>query len=72
MDRCEYLKDTQVCKRLGVSRPTIWNWVAAGNFPKPVKLSERATRWRLSDLEKWEADRSSVWTAPTDSEKEQP
>lgn len=29
---------------------TWWAWVASGKAPKPIKLSERVTVWRLSDI----------------------
>ncbi len=37
-----------VIKRLyGVSSATIWRGVKQGNIPKPNKLSERCTAWRV-------------------------
>ena len=54
-----YLKDTEVANRYRISRPTIWRWVKNGTFPKPVRLGEGSTRWRLADLEKWEQVRKS-------------
>lgn len=53
-----YLQDAQVAARYGVSRATIWRW-ANGNpdFPKSILLSAGCTRWRLEDLEAWEAKR---------------
>ena len=50
-----YLSVDQVAARLGVSRDTIWRWKRNGSFPKAMKLSGRTTRWRLSDIEAWEA-----------------
>jgi predicted DNA-binding transcriptional regulator AlpA len=50
-----YLKDTQLAERFGVDRVTIWKWVKRGGFPKPVKLSPGCTRWRMADIEAWEA-----------------
>jgi prophage regulatory protein len=35
------------------SRATIWRKVQTGDFPRPVKLSERITAWRTSDIRKW-------------------
>jgi prophage regulatory protein len=32
---------------------TLWRWVNAGTFPKPVKLSERVTAWRVADVQAW-------------------
>lgn len=63
-----FLTDREVAVRYSVSRLTPWRWSAKGNFPKPVKLSEACTRWRLSDLEAWEADRAE-YRADTDNKK---
>lgn len=52
---CLYLSVDQVASRFGVSKDTIWRWRREGDFPKPVKLGGRTTRWRLSDIEAWEA-----------------
>ncbi len=52
-----YLTDRQVAERYGVSRTTIWLWKRKGDFPKAVRLSAGMTRWRLSDIEAWEASR---------------
>ncbi|MFZ2737042.1 MAG: AlpA family phage regulatory protein [Burkholderiaceae bacterium] len=42
---------------LPFSAPTLWRMVAAGTFPKPIKLSERVTCWRISDVRAWMAAR---------------
>lgn len=33
-----------------VSKSTWWAGVRSGRFPKPVKLSERITAWRVEDI----------------------
>ena len=38
---------------LPVSPVTIWRWVKAGTFPKPIKLGERITRWDIEEVEKF-------------------
>jgi prophage regulatory protein len=37
----------------GASGSSIDRWVAAGLFPKPIKLSARCTRWRAGDVTAW-------------------
>lgn len=32
------------------SSATLWRRCKAGQFPKPVKLSERVTAWRVGDV----------------------
>ncbi|WP_322003340.1 helix-turn-helix transcriptional regulator [Marinobacter alexandrii] len=50
-----YVSDKQLSERLEVSRQTIWRWVREGNLPSPIKLGTNCTRWKLSDIENWEA-----------------
>ena len=35
---------------LPFSAATLWRKVAAGTFPKPVKLSTRVTAWRVAEV----------------------
>lgn len=56
-----YLRDQQVAERLGVARITVWRWAKdKAEFPKPIKLSSGCTRWKLSELEAWEAIRAAA------------
>lgn len=43
----------EVCELLGVSRSTVYKWVAENSFPPPVRVSERAVRWRIEDIQAW-------------------
>ena len=36
-----------------ISSATFWRKVKSGDFPSPVKLSERVTAWRVEDVRKW-------------------
>lgn len=42
------------------SSATLWRKVKAGDFPKPVKLSERVTAWRVEDIRAWMAARNAA------------
>ena len=53
----ELLRREEVEARLGVSRSWIYAEMRAGRFPEPVKISKRAVRWRVADLEEWSAGR---------------
>jgi prophage regulatory protein len=35
------------------SPATLWRKVRAGEFPAPVKLSERVTAWNVGDVRRW-------------------
>lgn len=55
-----YIGVKTVAKRFSVSVSTIWRWSSEGSFPKPTKLGSATTRWRESDLRKFEAERNGV------------
>ena len=55
-----YLSDTQLAARYNVHRATPWRWAQMGKFPKPVSLTPGCTRWKLSDIEAWEASRQTA------------
>ena len=55
-----FLSDQQVARRYGVHRSTIWRWVKTDpDFPGPIVLSLGCSRWKLSEVEAWEARRAS-------------
>lgn len=55
-----YLTVKQIATRLAVSVPTVWRWTREADFPKPIKLSANCTRWKLEDIEAWEAERGAA------------
>ena len=60
MSKNYYLSDKQVAARFGVSRSTPWRWAERGEFPAPVRLSSRVTRWSLDDVIAFELERREV------------
>jgi len=42
-----------VIERTALSRSSIYRLVQLGRFPEPIKLSERASAWRESDVTAW-------------------
>lgn len=47
------LRVPDLCKKLGISRAQIYRLLSAGDFPRPLRLSERTRAWRESDIELW-------------------
>ncbi|NRP25269.1 hypothetical protein XMM379_001964 [Aliiroseovarius sp. xm-m-379] len=47
------LRRPEVEALTGLSRSTIYGWMANGQFPQPVKLGSRLVAWRASDLIAW-------------------
>jgi len=56
----QFYRLPQVKACLNVSGSTIWAWVKAGKFPKPIKLSENTTAWNAADIETWVQSRITV------------
>ncbi|WP_211251648.1 helix-turn-helix transcriptional regulator [Andreprevotia chitinilytica] len=46
-----------VCKRVALSRSSIYAAVAAGTFPKPVRLGGNSVAWLESEVAAWIAAR---------------
>jgi predicted DNA-binding transcriptional regulator AlpA len=47
------------------SSATLWRKVKVGDFPHPVKLSERITAWRVEDIRDWMETRHAAVKQPT-------
>lgn len=56
----QYLSDKLLAERFSVSRATIWRWTAEKKLPQPVKLAAGTTRWRLADIEQFEAQQGGA------------
>ncbi len=50
-----YCTDLEIAGRYKISRQTLWTWVRKGKYPAPVKLGPNVTRWRASEVEKYES-----------------
>ena len=53
----QYLRDKQVAEILTIGRSSVWRLVKEGKLPAPLKISERVTVWKLSDIEAFIASR---------------
>ncbi|MCF0075206.1 AlpA family phage regulatory protein [Dyadobacter sp. CY261] len=45
-----FLRLEQILKLIPVSESTWWRGCKSGRFPKPYKLSQRITAWKISDI----------------------
>jgi len=55
-----YVRQSQLIPTIvPFSSATLWRRVNSGDFPRPVKLSERVTAWRVEDIRAWMHDRSA-------------
>lgn len=49
-DQDVLLTRREVERRTGLSRSTLYKKMREGTFPVPLKISERAVRWRESEI----------------------
>lgn len=49
-----------LAERYNIHRATVWRWVRIGRLPKPVRFGGNVTRWRMADIEKFEAEAEKV------------
>jgi prophage regulatory protein len=47
------LRQTEVTARTGMSRSTLYAKIERGEFPEPVRLGSRFSRWREEDVADW-------------------
>ena len=47
------LRIKQILEIVPLGKSTVWKMVAEGNFPQPIKLTERCTAWRESEVQQW-------------------
>lgn len=55
----------QVESRTGLSRSSIYAAMAAGTFPKPIRLGAQSVGWLESDLNRWLNERIAATRNPS-------
>ena len=56
----DMLRLPSVLQRTGLSRSTLYDQIKKGQFPAPLRISERSSGWRASEVEQWIASRTSA------------
>ena len=51
---------SDVCRMVGTSRSTIYNWKSQGLFPNPVKLGPKRIGWHRAAIEQWAETREAA------------
>ena len=62
------LRRPDVQRATGLSRSTIYELMARGEFPQPVKLSARAVGWPEDKIREWQSTRVSARRRPSTNE----
>lgn len=45
-----FLRLPAILELIPIGKSTLWLWVKQGKFPKPFKLGQRTTAWRVEDV----------------------
>lgn len=51
--RLNMIRLPEVCKRTGLSKPSVYRQMKAGTLPKSRKIGERAVAWVESEIDSW-------------------
>ena len=51
----------EVMNMAGLKRSTLYAFVKAGTFPKPIKLGAHASGWLASEVQNWLDERIELW-----------
>jgi prophage regulatory protein len=49
----QYLRISDVCRLLRISKPTLWRLRQSSDFPVPTHLSDRAIGWSRDEIQTW-------------------
>ena len=55
-----FMRQPQVLEVVPFSSATLWRKCKSGQFPKPVRLSERVTAWKVGDVRQFLATQAAV------------
>ena len=52
-EKVKMLRAKDVARLLAIPKSTLWLYVERGDFPKPIKFSERVSVWPTYMVEEW-------------------
>ena len=55
-----YIRIKELATMLGIGKSTIYRLIKDNKFPKQIRLTERTSVWRLSEINKWIKDREKA------------
>jgi prophage regulatory protein len=55
-----FIRKPEVMRRTGLKSATIYQWIAAGIFPRQYKLGKRASGWREDEIIAWQESRRNT------------
>ena len=51
------IRARELAKKLTISVPTLWRMEQRGELPPKIRISERISGWRESDISEWMKER---------------
>ena len=60
MPTTRLLRREEVETLVGLSRSSIYAAMARGDFPRPLRVGQRAVRWSEAEIERWLATRAEA------------
>jgi prophage regulatory protein len=63
-----YITIGTLADRLQVGVSTIYRWVAENRFPAPMEMTNGTSRWNVTDVEAWLAERKRKGREPGDDD----
>jgi predicted DNA-binding transcriptional regulator AlpA len=45
-----FIRVPAILELIPIGKSTLWLWVKQGKFPRPFKLGQRTTAWRVEDV----------------------
>jgi prophage regulatory protein len=55
-----FLRAEEVTRVTGIPRATRYELIARGEFPKPIKLSQRMVAWSAAEIAEWMQSRIAL------------
>jgi len=52
-DSLQFIRTSELCELLRISKPTLWRLRRRRDFPQPTGMTDRVVAWRRADIEHW-------------------
>lgn len=49
----QLISQNQLCKKLNISRSTVWRWVKDNTLPMPVRVKGSILGWKEDAINEW-------------------
>ena len=64
LDEFRLIRLPEVLHACGISRSALYEMIARGDFPRPVRIGSRSVGWRLRDIRTWIDERPPAADPP--------